>query len=258
MEIRKDNDFIGELLFTHLKNCVSRKRRLSEEHIYFTYQTSTKENVTGLVESIEPIGNNEIKINFQYPPSFILLTGKLCETNVDRVQKIFDILHKNDEIDRVNSFQKVALNEWINTHEISPCMRYKEAAEKMLAFFQRIELGHYCFECSVVSEHVSKSITLPVLLLQRGKTKIYIRDNFYNYKVTIESDVKLDIPTQLISNNEDISTLYCEGFSPNWVYPTYQKNNSSNFTIEVLNYECFLETIITLVERQMKSDEITD
>lgn len=243
---------IAKIALKALKGSRFEKLNLEDKPIYFTYQTDKKEVITTLISSIEQTENNDIQININdsFQHKSIILTEDLCDINMDRINKILEILDKKELINKVNSYQAVSLEEWISTHPVSSSMIYKQAALLMFDFFRKLKFKHRDWTCFVVSEHTSKSITLPVLRFQRDNTNIYIRDNFYDYKLSVESDVKINIPLQLVNNKDDIATCYCEGFSPEWVHEVYSESNSSIFTIEIQNIECYLETIFTLVSQQ--------
>ena len=127
-------------------------------------------------------------------------------------------------------------------------MLWKKAYESSLNFVQ-IDIGHLLaskleqkdkVEITVCSTHTSKSILLPVFEIKWniGEIKLLIRmrDNFYNWKISVEcsrilSGIDLD---ELITTEEDISPIYCEGFKKEWVFPNYQINQRT-FTIEIID-----------------------
>lgn len=245
---------IARAVLKGLKVTPFEKLNLGNQEIYFTYQTDTKECVTDLIDSIEQIENSNIQINIRddFHRKSVVLTEDLCEMNIDRINKILEILDKKEMIKKVNSYQEVSLEEWIHAHQVGSNMTYKRGADRMFSFFTQLkeDLRYKDWKCSVVSEHTSKSIVLPVLKFQHGSNKMYIRDNFHDYKLSVESNLNLNIPLQLITNDDNITPCYCEGFSPEWVHGKYSPTNANTFTIEIQHVECYVQTILTLVSQQ--------
>lgn len=76
----------------------------------------------------------------------------------------------------------------------------------------------------VVSYHRSKSIDLPVIkytMPNRGLT-VYVRNNYYNFAVTVESDIPI-IGLTNIGHNEH--SCYYEGFDRGGI-PVYKETES--------------------------------
>ena len=105
----------------------------------------------------------------------------------------------------------------------------------------------------VISTHVSKSITLPVYKIElTDGTEIIMRENFYDWKVSVKSSKELNFPTKYLFSydiNVPISPCYCEGFDDSWVYEPYSKNKK-NFTVELSsNYDLY--TFMFLILNQI-------
>jgi hypothetical protein len=84
----------------------------------------------------------------------------------------------------------------------------------------------------VINTHRSKSIVLPVYkIIWKGMTFI-LRDNFYNWKVSVESETPIIRDFEDIFEDETIPSVYCEGFTDDQVYGKYSENNKK-FTIEL-------------------------
>lgn len=129
-------------------------------------------------------------------------------------------------------------------------MIYKNAAWKQDMFIR----DTICFELLktqgfVVSEHRSKSIELPVYgFIMRNGVKVIARDNFYDWKLSIEVPKPLPkgfIPDEILTwhNNEDIPSCYLEGFKEEWAWPAYDPNSEAQtrFTIEIYgNYDFYM------------------
>ncbi len=87
----------------------------------------------------------------------------------------------------------------------------------------------------VISTHRSKSVKLPVfqIYLKKFNTEFILRCNFYDWKISVNSDVPLDIDfMDLFDTTQEILPIYCEGFPKENVYGCY-KENHSKFTIEI-------------------------
>ena len=61
-----------------------------------------------------------------------------------------------------------------------------------------------------------------------------MRDNFYNWKVSVllDKDLGIDFGDLFREGKESISLVYCEGFQKDWVWKRYSKNKKK-FTIEI-------------------------
>lgn len=100
----------------------------------------------------------------------------------------------------------------------------------------------------VIGTHTSKSIILPVYYLKLETIKIIMRNNFYNWKVSIESDYELIIdPVGLFNPIEKIHLVYCEGFKDSWVFDSYNMDKK-RFTIEI-NDDYRLYTFLFLLNK---------
>ena len=90
-----------------------------------------------------------------------------------------------------------------------------------------------------ISMHRSKSVPLPVYgLTMRNGIKLIMRDNFYDWKVSVILPKPLPknyLPMELISNDGDIPDCYLEGFHNEWGFETYKPEDEkqNKFTIEV-------------------------
>jgi hypothetical protein len=94
---------------------------------------------------------------------------------------------------------------------------------------------------------VSKSITLPVYKIEIYGVIFILRNNFYNWMLSVESNKPVVIPNgfDFGDTTEQVLSCYCEGFEKEWVYQPYSENNKK-FTICIHNdYElyCFLKVV---------------
>lgn len=88
------------------------------------------------------------------------------------------------------------------------------------------------FHPFVISSHTSKSVKLPVfeLDLERIGLKIILRDNFYDWCISVESENEVDCDFIGIINPKDKG--YFEGFPKERIYePYYAKTNNKNFSV---------------------------
>lgn len=84
----------------------------------------------------------------------------------------------------------------------------------------------------VISIHTSKSVLLPVyeIALPDG-TEFTLRYNFHDWKISVNSPTPVEYDfMDLFDPNEDIDSVYCEGFPSSRVYGSYA-NNTGEFTI---------------------------
>lgn len=82
----------------------------------------------------------------------------------------------------------------------------------------------------VISTHRSKSVTLPVFEVARpdGSLRLVLRDNFYNWKLSVISEVPIDLDPEGLfaaSKAEDpcgyLSPVYFEGFPDDLIFSYY-------------------------------------
>lgn len=125
---------------------------------------------------------------------------------------------------------------------------------------------------TVVGEHTSKSVKLPVYKITTDAFDLIMRCNFYDWKVSVFSKrgpLKLDLVDLISRERTDESECkyedqkrdvlrgrifpgYCEGFADEWVLPYYAVNQE-RFTVEVRNHYS-LYTLIWLLRRQCAAD----
>ncbi len=87
---------------------------------------------------------------------------------------------------------------------------------------------------TVIGEHRSKSVRLPVYHVALPGIELVLRDNFYNWKVSVRSDAPIHnvVGWGLFREDEEIHGVYCEGFPREWVHGPYAKD-SRRFTVEL-------------------------
>lgn len=94
----------------------------------------------------------------------------------------------------------------------------------------------------VISTHRSKSVVLPVyqIKLEKYGIEIILRNNFYDWKVSIKSVKPLNYDFMgLFDPKEEVNDACCEGFPKEKIYGSFEKN-PSQFTIALdSNYELY-------------------
>lgn len=127
------------------------------------------------------------------------------------------------------------LLEWMReTPDIEDKMLWKKAAEHQMCFFRdQIAMNLLRVPVFAVSQHMSKSILLPVYgLTIRNGIEVYARENFYGWvvslkapsgmRINIDDYVDLFIGSPEGKPEDDISSCYCEGFREDWVFHAYK------------------------------------
>lgn len=133
------------------------------------------------------------------------------------------------------------LQEWISAHIPDDKMLWKGAFTRQVCFMRddlsfALGMSYHDTETdklSVISTHTSKSIKLPVVRYALNDAWIIIRDNFYNHKISVESDkaIRLD-PRGLFDPAEQHPRCYCEGFPDELVFGAYA-DDQKRFTVSV-------------------------
>lgn len=130
--------------------------------------------------------------------------------------------------------------------ELADNLIYKDSALRQNCFVRdRIcgtLLGVPCFK---LSWHTSKSCRLPVYgFVMRNGVKVICRNNFYDWKLSIEVPTPLAmdfIPDDILTwyseddKRKDIPGCYLEGFKEEWAWPMYDPISleQTRFTIEI-------------------------
>ena len=138
---------------------------------------------------------------------------------------------------------------WYDGHRIKDSMTYKGNAEHQMALMKAkhndvvsvvefVDLripslfSAYRRGCtvSVISEHISKSITLPVYLIDAPgiRTQIIMRSNFHNWVLSVITEQQL----KTVSDCGQVVANFCQGFSEDWIFPPYSVG-AQRFTCEV-------------------------
>ena len=146
------------------------------------------------------------------------------------------------------------LQHWFMSHRPDEKYFACKAAENQIMFvrdtlMQLVSIGlnyDHRVEPYVISTHTSKSVLLPVYEFHREDlgVRITLRDNFFNWMVSVESKHDVDIDTtELCNMYAEINPVYCEGFPRDRVFTSYAKRKvferaverGCKFTVELSN-----------------------
>jgi len=115
------------------------------------------------------------------------------------------------------------LNEWTEKNPIKDEMLWKKSALGQLE-----HLGNFAAilggEPYVVNTHRSKSIILPVIEVRTPYgVRVFVRDNFYDIKVSVEAPRPCDndLFGLLAGGDGYLAFCYFEGFQDEWIHPPF-------------------------------------
>ena len=155
----------------------------------------------------------------------------------------------------------IPIQEWINANPVDDGMRWKGASVRQVTFVRDtlarlMGFGMSYREykaanvCTVISEHRSKSIVLPVYSLNRPDVglRLILRDNFYNWKISVISSrpvvgVSFDDmfycrpPREPAYTGDCLADCYFEGFPKDLVFGYYETSDKKHWSAEVDSYE---------------------
>ena len=171
--------------------------------------------------------------------------------NPDFDRKVYEDKPKEQVIEEFReSYSKrlpIDLLTWCRVNEPSDNMIYKQGYWDQIIFI-RDDINGLFYDYSdsgyeeynanpvlVINTHMSKSILLPVykINLKKHNLSMIIRNNFYNWKVSVISEKEIDVDFMgLFKKNKNIHSVYCEGFEKNQVFGCF-KNNKKQFTVEI-------------------------
>ncbi len=157
---------------------------------------------------------------------------------------------------------KSPLHEWITGHIPEDKMTYKASFIKQVRFIREqipsalninfIDTHEFQGTFTVIGEHTSKSIRLPVVSFKYEGISFILRDNFHDWKISVSS--KSSVPNiggyGLFDIGKIVNPVYCEGFKKEWVYGSY-RNRSDRFTVEIIsNYDvyCFFKILTKIIK----------
>ena len=144
---------------------------------------------------------------------------------------------------------KEKLNEWLQKNIPSDDLIYRDGLYEQCDFVRRINNIFLTIATDyesiedfnermkirdnytpyVIGAHVSKSVRLPVIEIDLSKIgiKIVIRDNFYDWCISVESEKDINCDFKgLITDDKG----YFEGFPEDRIYKKYSETNRKNFS----------------------------
>ncbi len=150
----------------------------------------------------------------------------------------------------------VPLVEWMGVNQPDKKLIYKDGQPKQIDFVMNVlpEVfarsyrefdGMRMKDVRVCGEHHSKSVPLPVFWINWGNIRLIMRNNFYDWKVTVFTVHNIpglkdidwrDIVYEGIT--EPVKHVYCEGFKKEDVHPPlseYGDNYTEAFTVAISN-----------------------
>ncbi len=145
----------------------------------------------------------------------------------------------------------VPLHQWATEHPIKDEMLWKKAAERQMYFveddlnplMQNRLKGKERKIAQVISEHRSKSIILPVYVLERGDLKMILRYNFYNWKMSVICGRTIDAnfdglfhttpPIEPDYTGNELASVYFEGFPKDLCFDYYEVTDKKVWSAEI-------------------------
>lgn len=165
----------------------------------------------------------------------------------------------------------VTLQEWINTHPGSwdgpaqPQLKFVRNTLVPLVQFSQFNTPSNQFTiekkessvCAVIGEHVSQSVPLPVYMLVREDIGFVLRNNFYNWKLSVVSDrpVLADFsdlfyckpPREPDFSGDCLHSVYFEGFPPRFIYGYYETSDKRKWSAEIgSDYKLYMTMFLVL------------
>ena len=160
------------------------------------------------------------------------------------------------------------LDPWRYEHIIKDEMLWKKAAQNQMMFvhdklnglMQNSLETEDRTDVEVISTHTSKSILLPVYHLQRGDLHIILRENFYNWKMSVLN------PNFVLANfdglfyttppidpdytGDELSSVYFEGFPKDLIFGYYEESDKSHFSAHIVNDQMMWTTLYLILKDQ--------
>ena len=96
----------------------------------------------------------------------------------------------------------------------------------------------------VYSTHRSKSINLPVFYFKIGEAKIWMRDNFYDLNVSVDSPKPVMGDMSSIFSDDAYGYCYAQGMEDKKFSP--YKENNQRFTVCLNNYDNFKHLLLAV------------
>jgi hypothetical protein len=159
----------------------------------------------------------------------------------------------------------VPLYTWWTENTIDDEMLWKQAASNQMHFVDdlnglmqnRLKKDERK-QVQVISEHMSKSILLPVYLLERGDLQIILRYNFYNWKISVVCNRKVDAnfdglfhttpPIEPDYTGNELADVYFEGFPKDLVFDYFEESDKKVWSAQIHDDKILWTTIYLILK----------
>lgn len=165
----------------------------------------------------------------------------------------------------------IPIDEWMRTHPIGLEKLWKGAAGDQLEFVRDViarslmgkELTLDDFQrrnvCTIISEHRSKSIKLPVYMINRPDWGLclVLRNNFYNWKLSVISKQPImsffdDLfychpPRDEDYTGDCLHPVYFEGFPEDLIFSYYGPSDKKTWSAEIRDNHRLYMTIVLIL-----------
>ncbi len=151
------------------------------------------------------------------------------------------------------------LQEWMDTsllpdNVVSPTLYYKGAAIRQCMYVRDVLAHAFASGLSyedflemvcvnVISTHTSKSTPLPVYEMVRPELRIILRNNFYNWKLSVLSESPIDAdfsglfhttpPIEPEYTGDSLHHVYFEGFPKDLIFGYYESSDHRRWSAEM-------------------------
>ena len=159
----------------------------------------------------------------------------------------------------------VPLYTWWMENEINDKMLWKKAARNQMHFVDDLNglmqnrlQGDDRTPVQVISEHTSKSILLPVYLLERGDLKIILRENFMNWKISVICSRTIDAnfdglfhttpPIDPDYTGDELWHGYFEGFPKDLIFDYFEKSDKKVWSARIHDDKILWTTVYLILK----------
>lgn len=139
----------------------------------------------------------------------------------------------------------VPLQAWIDAHPRDVELIYGRAGVAQAVYFRDVlaRLVARSYEewqtcATVISEHTSTSVRLPVVRLRRPGLSVVVRDNFHSVAISVQRTRRLSGERSMVRRlvcegfERPVAAVYCEGFPRDLVFGPYAASRRQ-FTVHV-------------------------
>jgi hypothetical protein len=161
--------------------------------------------------------------------------------------------------------EPVPLYTWWTENTIDDEMLWKQAASNQMHFVEDLNglmqnklKKSERKQVQVISEHMSKSILLPVYLLERGDLQIILRYNFYNWKMSVICNRKIDAnfdglfhttpPIEPDYTGNELASVYFEGFPKDLIFDYYEETDKKVWSAQCHNEQILWTTVYLILK----------